>query len=70
VLCFAVRLRNRNAVPDTDGQKNHVAACGAPVNGPMSTSSLYCKTGGVRAAFIVRSARNYAEFGGLQTLQK
>jgi hypothetical protein len=41
-----------------------------PVNGPMSISALYCKAGGVRAAFIARSARNYAKFGGLQTLQK
>jgi hypothetical protein len=26
--------RNRNAVPDTDGQKNHVAACGEPGKWP------------------------------------
>ena len=30
----AVPPRNRNAVPDTDGQKNHVAACGAPGEWP------------------------------------
>src|SRR6266404_6583231 len=27
-------LRNRNAVPDADGEKNHVAACGAPGEWP------------------------------------
>jgi hypothetical protein len=41
-----------------------------PVNRPMSISALYCKAGGVRAAFMARSVRNYAKFGGLQTLQK
>jgi hypothetical protein len=41
-----------------------------PVSGPMSISALYCKVGGARVAFIARSTRNYAKFGGLQTLQK
>jgi hypothetical protein len=41
-----------------------------PVNSPMSISARYCKAGGVRAAFIARPARNYAKFGGLETLQK
>jgi hypothetical protein len=31
----------------------------------MSISALYCKAGGVRAAFIARPAQNYAQFGGL-----
>jgi hypothetical protein len=30
----AVPPRNRNAVLDTDGEKNHVAACGAPGEWP------------------------------------
>jgi hypothetical protein len=61
--------RNRNAVPDADGKKNHVAAAACLVKGLMPISALYCKVGGVRAALIVRPTRNYAKFGRLQALQ-
>jgi hypothetical protein len=62
--------QNRNAVSNTDGQKNHAAAAARLVHGPMSISALNCKAGVVRAAFIARPTRNYAKFGLLQTLQK
>lgn len=50
-------------------QRNQVAAAARPVNDPMSISALHCKAGGVKAAFIARSAKNYAKVCRLQTLK-
>lgn len=39
-----------------------------PENGLMTGPTRYCKPAGVGAAFISRSARNYAKLGSLDSL--